>query len=181
MKTITVPELKDRLERHENLQMIDVRSPSEFAAGHIPGAANMPMQEAESRLDDLNRRVPVVLVCQSGTRASMTCSFLADRHPDLIVLEGGTSAWMNAGLPVVATMRTRWSLERQVRLMVGAMVLTGTILSLTVAPGWAYLAMAMGGGLVFASLTDSCPMTALFALMPWNKGVSCSPTAEASR
>lgn len=181
MKTISVPELKDRLDRFDSLQLIDVRSPSEFAAGHIPGAANMPMQEAESRLDDLNRRVPVILVCQSGTRASMTCAVLADRHPELVVLEGGTSAWMGAGLPVVATMRTRWSLERQVRLLVGALVLTGTILSLTVGSAWAYLAMAMGGGLVFASLTDSCPMTALFAVMPWNRGVACSPEGEPAR
>lgn len=181
MNAISVPDLKDRLDRFDNLQLVDVRSPSEFAAGHIPGAANIPMQEAESRLDDLNRRVPVVLVCQSGVRASMTCAVLSDRHPELVVLEGGTAAWMNAGLPVVATMRTRWSLERQVRLLVGALVLTGTGLSLAVGSAWAYLAMAMGVGLVFASLTDRCPMAVLFAVMPWNRGASCAPANEPAR
>jgi rhodanese-related sulfurtransferase len=50
-------------------QLVDVRSASEFSAGHIPGAVNIPMDQIEGRLADLRPNVPVVLICQAGKRA----------------------------------------------------------------------------------------------------------------
>ena len=55
-------------------QLIDVRSGSEFASGHIPGAVNIPMDQIEARLDDLRPGVPIVLICQTGRRARMTAA-----------------------------------------------------------------------------------------------------------
>ena len=55
---------------------VDVRSGSEFASGHIPEAVNIPMEEIEGRLDDLNPQVPIVLICQWGTRARVTARLL---------------------------------------------------------------------------------------------------------
>jgi len=96
-------------------QLIDVRSGSEFASGHIPGAVNIPMDQIEARLDDLRPGVPIILVCQTGKRARMTADLLEPCQRQISVLEGGTSAWIQAGLPVVTSVKTRWSLERQVR------------------------------------------------------------------
>jgi len=98
---------------------VDVRSSSEFASGHIPGAVNIPMDQIEARIDDSWGRSPIVLICQAGKRARMTAGLLEPCQRQISVLEGGTGAWIQAGLPVVASVRTRWSLERQVRLGAG--------------------------------------------------------------
>jgi rhodanese-related sulfurtransferase len=156
---------------------IDVRSATEFAAGHIPGAINIPMDEIESRLGDLRPGQPTLLVCQAGKRASMTHALLAGRVDDLYVLSGGTDAWIAAGLPLVASTRTRWSLERQVRLGAGLLVLAGVLLGFLVNSGWFWLAGFAGTGLVVAGTTNFCAMAHLLALLPWNRrgsSIECS-------
>jgi rhodanese-related sulfurtransferase len=150
-------------------QYIDVRSATEFAAGHIPGAVNIPMEEIESRLGDLRSNRPTVLVCQAGMRAEIARSLLAGRVEELSVLTGGTDAGVEAGLPLVASTQTRWALERQVRLGAGLLVLSGVILGFLVNPAWYWLAGFVGGGLVFAGTTNYCAMGHLLALLPWNR------------
>jgi RNA polymerase sigma-70 factor (ECF subfamily) len=148
---------------------VDVRSGAEFACGHIPGAVNIPMDQIESRLGDLGLNLPIVLVCQSGKRARMTAGLLEPCQRQITVLEGGTKAWIEAQLPVVASVKTRWSLERQVRLGAGLLVLTGAILALAVNPRWLFLCGFVGLGLTFAGLTDICAMGIILEKMPWNK------------
>lgn len=166
---VTPTELKQKLEAGESMQILDVRSPGEFNAGHVPGAVNIPLEQVESRLADLRGSEPVVLVCQSGRRAEMCKELIEHHRDDLIVLEGGTSAWVKAGFETVGSSASRWAIERQVRLAAGLLVLTGTALSVFVNPSWVYLAMFVGAGLTFAGLTNVCGMAALFAAMPWNK------------
>ncbi len=105
--TITISQLQG----HAPTQLVDVRSSSEFATGHIPGAVNIPMDQIEARLQDLDRHLPVVLICQAGKRARMTADLLETCHRQVKVLEGGTNAWIDAGFPVVASVKTRWSLS----------------------------------------------------------------------
>lgn len=169
---VTVSELNARLSKGERFQLIDVRSPQEYAEGHIPGAMNLPMEQAEARIDDLQHRDPVVLVCQSGRRAGMTCELLKAHHDDLIVLEGGTKAWMEAELPVVKTASTRLPLMRQVQIGAGGMILTGTLLSLFVNQAWIGLAIFAGAGLFVAGTTGFCGMAVLLEKMPWNRARS---------
>ena len=170
--SINVVELHDQLPGES--QLIDVRSASEFGSGHIPGAINIPMDQIEARVDDLSRSVPVVLICQTGKRARMTAGLLEPCQRQIAVLEGGTSAWIQAGLPVVSIVKTRWSLERQVRLGAGLLVLTGAGLALTVNVNWLFLSAFAGLGLTFAGLTDICPMAEVLAKMPWNGRSQCS-------
>ncbi len=163
--------------------LVDVRSGSEFASGHIPGAINIPMEEIEARLDDLDVNLPIILICQSGKRARMSASLLEPCQRQIAVLEGGTKAWIQAGLPVVASVRTRWSLERQVRLGAGLLVLAGVILALTANPRWVFLCGFVGLGLTFAGLTDICAMGIILGKMPWNRRRQCAiggPPAEQS-
>jgi rhodanese-related sulfurtransferase len=84
---------------------VDVRSGAEFASGHIPGAVNIPMDQIEARLGDLGLNFPIVLVCQSDKRARMTASLLEPCQRQITVLEGGTKAWIEADLPVVASVK----------------------------------------------------------------------------
>lgn len=171
---ISVPQFSDLKTGAKRFQLIDVRSPSEYATGHIPGAINMPMEQVQSRLTDLEGEHAIVLVCQSGQRARMVAGLLEPCGKELSILEGGTSAWVKAGLPVVATSVTRWSLERQVRFAAGLLVLTGVVLALTASLYWIYLSGFVGLGLTFSGISGLCPMGSLLGLMPWNRGASCS-------
>ena len=180
-QSLTVADLRSQPPAHA--QLIDVRSPSEFAAGHIPGAINIPMDQIESRLADLGAG-PIVLVCQMGKRARMTANLLEPCHRQIAVLEGGTSAWIQAGFPAVTSLKKRWSLERQVRVGAGLLVLVGATLALTANPRWLFLSAFVGIGLVFAGLTDICPMAEILGKMPWNARSHCqlpAPSAEPSR
>lgn len=159
---------------------MDVRSASEFAAGHIPRAVNVPMDQIESRLDDLDRNRPIVLVCQTGKRARMTAGLLEPCGRKIQILEGGTRAWIQAGLPVVASVKTRWSIERQVRLGAGVLVLIGVALALIVNPRWIFLSGFAGLGLTFAGLTDLCPMGLFLARMPWNSASHCKVSGSSA-
>lgn len=177
---VTAQQLQSMLHAGETLQLVDVRSRSEFDSGHIPRATNFPMDEIEARIDDLSKTQKVVLLCQSGRRAGVSCALLAQHHPDVLVLEGGTVAWTQAGLPLVRSSKTRWSLERQVRLAAGLLVLSGIALAALVSPAWIFLSTFVALGLIFAGLTDICGMASLFAIMPWNRPSAKAPSRAAS-
>jgi rhodanese-related sulfurtransferase len=172
--TLTITPVELEKQGINAAQWIDVRSASEYAAGHVPGAVNIPMDQVESRLADLRPDLPLVLICQTGQRARMTAGLLDACRKDATVLEGGTQAWLKAKLPVVVSAKTRWSLERQVRLGAGLLVLAGVVLALLVDPRWLYLSGFIGLGLTFAGLTDFCPMAILLGKMPWNGASKCA-------
>lgn len=174
--TITTAELRAGL--CPGVHLIDVRSGSEFATGHIPGAVNIPMDQIEARLDDLPANGRLVLVCQAGKRARITANLLEPCGRDVVVLEGGTDAWTQAGFPVVSNVKMRWSLERQVRLGAGVLVLSGVALALTIDSRWIYLSGFVGLGLTFAGLTDLCPMAIVLGKMPWNTQTHCKTTTS---
>jgi rhodanese-related sulfurtransferase len=152
----------------EKPEIVDVRSETEFAAGHIPGAKCIPLQQLPLRHADLGDE-DLVLVCEAGTRACMAQTSLSQRGGRVLVLDGGTRAWREAGLPMVELLGTRWSLERQVRLGAGVMILIGVALTLFVSTAWILMPLAIGGGLTFAGATDICMMGRLLARMPWNQ------------
>src|ERR1700687_1154976 len=135
------------------------------------------MDQIEARLGDLDLNLPIVLICQTGKRARMTAGLLEPCGRQIAVLEGGTKAWIDAGLPVVASVKTRWSLERQVRLGAGLLVLVGAVLALTVNPLWVFLCGFVGLGLTFAGLTDICAMGIILEKMPWNRRSHCPISA----
>ena len=83
-------------------------------------------------------------------------------------MEGGTLACEAANLPVVRGQKAI-SLERQVRIAAGSLVLIGAILGFWVDPYWIALAAFVGAGLIFAGITDTCGMAMLLARMPWNQ------------
>lgn len=80
-------------------QIVDVRYPNEWEAGHIEGAAHIPADELAERLDELERQRPVVTVCRTGARSAEAASLLRDERFDAENLEGGMEAWAAAGLP----------------------------------------------------------------------------------
>lgn len=157
-------------------RVLDVRTSGEFGDAHIQGAYNVPLDLLGEHASELRstRARTVVLVCQSGQRARRAEAVLqATGMPNLHVLEGGMNEWLSRGLPAVR-LRPRMSLERQVRVVAGSLVATGAIAALAISPLWALVPAAIGSGLVFAGLSDTCAMGMLLAKLPYNRsGVTC--------
>ena len=168
-RTITIETWKDWQASGRHAQLVDVRSATEFATAHLPGAVNIPLEQIELRAADLETNSPVVLVCQGGTRARLAKDLLASSGKDLIVLEGGTGAWLQAGYPAVRSTAARWALERQVRFAAGLLGFIGVLLAVTVSSWWLLLPGSVGCGMIFAGCTGFCPMGEVLARLPWNR------------
>ena len=156
------------------LDLIDVRTPGEYRSVHATPAVNVPLDRIDPKAVAAARKgaagTPVYLICKSGKRATTAAEkFLAAGISDVAVIEGGTEAWVAAGLPVIRG-KGVISLERQVRIAAGLLVLIGAVLALTVHPWFAGLSAFVGAGLTFAGITDTCGMAMVLAKMPWNSG-----------
>jgi rhodanese-related sulfurtransferase len=81
-------------------QLIDVRTPEEFASGHIAGAINIPVDALQSRLSEVASDQPVVVYCRSGNRSATASQILAQNGYSTIYDLGGIIAWSEAGFPV---------------------------------------------------------------------------------
>ncbi len=115
---------------------------------------------------------PVVLVCQSGGRATTAQTKLHSvGKTNLRVLDGGIAAWLATGGDVVRGDES-WSLERQVRGVAGGLVL-GSILASVAVPKARFVAGAVGFGLTFSALTNTCAMGNLLGRLPYNRGPAC--------
>lgn len=179
--SLEAEDLKARLERDEQLMIIDVRTPAEFESLHIRGAHNVPLSMLAEHTGEFAGRFPsdVVLVCQSGVRAEEARGRLASAGLETAhVLAGGTVAYEAAGGDVVHG-RKRWEMNRQVRMAAGALVLGGFIGSRTIARPIGYLSAAVGTGLIYSAVSDSCFMAQALARMPWNRA-SVNPTLEST-
>ena len=95
MQSITVQELRARVD----VPLIDVREADEFAAGHVPGAVNLPMSTLGERLDELPDGAFDV-ICQIGGRSARVVQALEARGFDATNVEGGTGEWAAAGYPI---------------------------------------------------------------------------------
>lgn len=163
------------LRSEPRLRLLDVRTTGEYESVHIRGAYNVPLDTLSEHSREIRASVqePIVLVCQSGQRARRAEEALkAAGLENLHVLEGGIAAWIAAGLPVVRGAR-RLSLERQVRIAAGALAATGGVLAALVHPAFGWLAAFVGGGLVFAGVTDTCGMAMLLTRLPYNRTATC--------
>jgi rhodanese-related sulfurtransferase len=174
MKTIAPVQLEKILSTRSSLPLLDVRTPVEFAQVHVAQARNEPLDALAPKSlyasGGLPKNEPVYLICQSGTRAKKAAEkFASEGFTDAIVIEGGTQAWIDAGLPVERSAVKAISLERQVRIAAGALVLTGVLLGFFVHPYFIGLSAFVGAGLVFAGITDWCGMGLLLAKAPWNQ------------
>jgi len=170
MKTITPAELQTILVAQSAVTVLDVRTPMEFAEVHVPQARNVPLDELRPGSLPLPKDQPVYLLCRSGQRAAKAAEkFAKDGFSQAVVVEGGTLAWIAANLPVTRSPVQRMSLERQVRIAAGSLVLAGVLLGWFVHRGFFGLSAFVGAGLIFAGLTDFCGMGLLLAKMPWNK------------
>ncbi len=157
----------------DDLELIDVRTPVEYREVHVAFARNVPldqldptavMQTRNGAKDD-----PLYVICRSGSRGEKACEkFHQAGFANVVNIEGGTLACEQAGLPLVRGKKAI-SLERQVRIAAGSLVLLGAVLSWWVHPAFIGLSAFVGAGLVFAGITNTCAMGMMLAKMPWNR------------
>ena len=182
--TISPASFADLCRRGEGVTLIDVRTPAEYDEVHVEGARNVPLDRLDPRAiaaAHAGKTGPIYFVCKSGGRSQKACEqMLAAGVHDVVSVEGGTAACEAAGIGVARSGRKAMSLERQVRICAGGLVVLGAVLGHYVNPAWHALSAFVGAGLVFAGLTDTCGMAMLLAKMPWNqarRSASCCTRA----
>jgi rhodanese-related sulfurtransferase len=171
-KTVSPAVLSAILGAGNNHQLLDVRTPPEYAGAHVPGARLIPLNElkVEAFLAQHKPGRPIYVLCQAGARASKAIEqFERAGCDDCVLVEGGTQAWIDAGLPVHRGASSVLPLVRQVQIVVGALAAAGSILALAVNPWFAILPLFLGCGLLFAGISGTCGMALLLARMPWNR------------
>lgn len=167
--TISPQALAERLQRGKVQEIIDVRTPVEFREVHAQSARNVPLETISPQTVPARGDQPLYLICQAGGRSAKACQKLIDAGlANVVSVDGGTKAWEAAGLPVVRGQKTI-SLERQVRIAAGSLVVLGALLGYLVHPYFVGLSALVGAGLVFSGVTDSCGMGLLLAKMRWNQ------------
>ncbi|MFC7264336.1 rhodanese-like domain-containing protein [Streptomyces lutosisoli] len=158
--------------RLPELTVLDVRTPGEYASGHLPGALNIPLDQLHRALPALKMATTdLLVVCASGARSDSARKTLAEHGVTAATLVGGTSAWSERGHELhhpAAGTRATWSMERQVRFTAGSVVLAGLGLGL-LHPAWQLLSAGIAGGLVFSAVTNTCGMAAILAKLPHNR------------
>lgn len=170
---ISPHDLAELCKNGKSVEIIDVRTPMEFREVHLEGARSVPLDALDPaaimKARTSAEHEPIYIVCRSGSRGRAACEkFLAAGFTNIVNVEGGTLACIESGLPVVRGKKTI-SLERQVRIAAGLLVLVGALLAFFVHPAFVFLSAFIGAGLVFAGVTDTCGMGLMLAKMPWNR------------
>ena len=166
-------ELKN-LMQNDTIDLIDVRTPVEYKQGHILGARLHPLQNLNveeirtSRPEDA--KGPTYILCKAGSRARKAAIELKKAEINCCVVTGGTEACLDASFPSQSDASCKViSLERQVRIASGSLILAAAILSYLVNISFVGISAFVGAGLVFAGVTDTCGMGMFLAKMPWNR------------
>ncbi|HEU5047577.1 MAG TPA: rhodanese-like domain-containing protein [Rickettsiales bacterium] len=169
--SIDAATLKRWLESGEAV-VVDVREPGEYEAECIEGAALVPLATICKQRLPIASGKKLVVHCRSGKRGASACEKLLAEDPALEIyhLEGGLSAWEQAGFEVKRSGKFFLPLDRQVQLTIGLCVLLGSLLTYFVNPLFVLLTGFFGAGLTFAGLSGFCGLAMVMAKMPWNRG-----------
>ncbi len=179
-KTIAPAGLHSLLSAGQCAELLDVRTPAEYSSAHVPGARLIPLDRlnVEAFLKEHQPGRPLYVLCQSGGRARKAIDQLHRAGcADCVLVEGGTQAWIDAGLPVNRGASRVLPLIQQVQLVIGIVSAAGAALALAVNSWFALLPLFTGCGLLFAGLTGMCPLALLVARMPWNQSQGASPAS----
>jgi len=172
MKHITAEEAKELIESGGCSLLVDVRSHAEFRASHVPGAHNIPLDELGEKIGDevKDKDQTLYLMCSCGNRSGKGCEEMEEMgYHNVISIEGGIIEMKRLGMKIIEEEHHVMSIERQVRITAGSLVLIGLILGFLVHPGYFAISAFIGMGLVFAGITNTCGLGLLLARMPWNK------------
>jgi glyoxylase-like metal-dependent hydrolase (beta-lactamase superfamily II)/rhodanese-related sulfurtransferase len=153
-----------------NSILLDVRTTEELneMSVKVNDVKHIPLQSLASSIGSMSGQKSYYVLCRTGHRATMAAmSLMQNGFTNVSVIEGGINAWDKANLPINKHGGTI-SLERQVRIIAGCLIVIGSLLSLVniwfiIVPLW------VGGGLIFAGVSNNCMMALLLMKLPYNK------------
>lgn len=176
--SIHVKDLHRLIVAGEGVELLDVRTQPEYDAEHVACARLLPLDQLDASAFLRQRGGsdrPLYVICQSGMRAGKAIGkFKHAGFQRCVLVEGGTQAWIDAGLPVECGEVKVLPLIRQVQIAIGLCTVAGAGLALWADPAFAWIPLFMGAGVLMAGLTGCCPLAILIAKMPWNRQTSCS-------
>jgi len=170
--------------------ILDVRTDMEHRELHLDCPhTHTPLDMLDvnvyAQTHNLNKDSEIFILCRSGKRAAAaTQQFNAAGYTNVHVITGGILAYQDCGTKLRGTNapaetlsccsstkidKSPMTLERQVRIAAGLIVMIGASLALTISPYFALIPIGVGGGLVFAGITDQCGLALMLAKAPWNK------------
>ena len=156
---ISPRELHEQMQAGESVDLIDVRTPQEYKAGHVRCARLLPLDRLTKEAVLAERQPsperPLYVICQSGGRSRTACARLVEQGLSNVVnVEGGTSAWQQAGLPVEASAPSgTGNLFRAVGFLC---MIVSLILGVMVSPGFTFVAVAVWLGMVLTGNAPCC-------------------------
>jgi glyoxylase-like metal-dependent hydrolase (beta-lactamase superfamily II)/rhodanese-related sulfurtransferase len=170
LEMISPRDASSLLEQDPQAKILDVRSALEFSQVHIEHSLNIPIDMISAKINELSQSKQNYLVlCHTGNRAAMAADMLIQSGIHTVkVMEGGIIRWQKEKLPVTKG-RGGMSLERQVRLIAGSLVLLGIMTSWLLHWAFIFVSVFVGSGLIYAGLTDNCLMGMLLMKLPYNK------------
>lgn len=171
VQEISIEEFKKALdEKRQGQLFIDVRTPAEYEAEHIEGVRNVPIDNLNGFEQELREAQDIYAHCQSGNRTEQACNVLQRMNPDARIhkMQGGLSKWKQRELPVATGERKVVSIQRQVQITAGSLIIIGFIFGM-VSPIWNLLSAGVGVGFVYAGVTGTCGMANILSKMPWNR------------
>jgi rhodanese-related sulfurtransferase len=150
--------------------LLDVRTTQELneMSVKVSNVKHVPLQSLASSIGSMSGQKSYYILCRTGLRATMAAmSLMQNGFANVAVIKGGINAWDKANLPINKPAGPI-SLERQVRIIAGCLIVAGSLLSLVniwfiIVPLW------VGGGLVFAGISNNCLMALLLMKLPYNK------------
>ena len=158
------------LKQDSQAKILDVRSALEFSQVHIEHSLNIPIDIISAKINELSQsRQNYLVLCHTGNRAAMAADMLIQSGIHTVkVMEGGIIRWQKEKLPVIKG-QGGMSLERQVRLIAGSLVLLGIMMSWRLHWAFIFVSVFVSSGLIYAGLTDNCLMGMLLMKLPYNK------------
>ncbi len=165
MKTIDINRLEQMvLNKNHDEILMDVRTPAEFEAGHIPGFENHPLDTLKDNLEKY-RGKKIVVSCKSGGRAAQAVKIL-EPVADMRCYSGSFDEWQSEHKRIIKLDKHRFSLpvDRQLFILVGVILIVSFFI-----PFGNWIALIMGSGLAFAGISGICFLHMALSKMPWNR------------
>lgn len=169
IQAIAPQTLKQWLDQGQ-VTLVDVREPSEYAGERITGAHRVSLSNFDPAQIPTEANKTLVLYCESSSRSGQAARrMIIAGYESVMHLEGGMSAWKQAGFPTQVNKNAPISIMRQVQIIAGTLILTGTLLGAFVNPAFLFLSGFVGAGLTFAGVSGTCAMAMLLAKLPYNQ------------
>jgi rhodanese-related sulfurtransferase len=169
LQTIDATTLKQWLAQ-KRVTLVDVREPAEYAGEHLANSVLVPLSQFAPNQIPVDPDKTLVLYCRSGNRSAQAAQkLLGAGFEEVTHLDGGIEGWKQTGYPTIINRNAPLSLMRQVQIVTGSLIVTGTLLGAFVSPWFLILSGFVGTGLLFAGITNTCALAMLLAKLPFNQ------------